>query len=339
MSLRPHSAVVYAIVAAGCLSCTLDFDEVGPRGAAGGGGDSQGGNGPGGGNATAGGGPNTGGDDTGGGPVGGAPPCGTTDVCVQLGGGVFSGPFQIEAEPCAGTTVIVGGADLGDNSVVADPATCQCSCIAPTNLGCPAPVATPYTDAACMVGNGSVGVGLPEDACSVLPQNTHSLYFQLGGFGSPTNNCTSDAVPAFVPPPSFTQQLYGCNVAIGTCEDGGACFPSKTCVFSDTETVCPEGMEQVASIVRPTDLKDDRGCTCECGPPAGPCQFAIGTYSDGSCAAFQPADNDSGCVYADNSGVIASAIYSPAASGGCFTGQSPSGSVAIAQRPLVCCTP
>lgn len=218
----------------------------------------------------------------------GEPACPDTHECVALPEG-WHGPSLLRldtadapADPCPSeypNTDDLGGADL-----LADPATCGCTCGDASGTACAPSTTLRYygTDATC--SSAPLSAEIFTTACNLLPAifptNAHWVLDPVlveGGACEPL--ATVDVVP-----PAFATTATVCSGAelldVGCDADNSeVCAPrigdEQLCIWQDGEQRCPAGFERRAMTFHRT-VDDARTCTeCSCGDPVGLCDDAF----------------------------------------------------------------
>lgn len=301
-----------SVVALGLLLCSVaacDIDLVEPSGGTGGTGGY--GNGP---PVPVGG--EGGGKEDGGG--GGEPPvCG---VCETVPDG-FNGFVRLakEGRPCTAESPVLWRGGLGaEASFEAQPAECGCSCegLCPSVQGS----VTSGGAAQCTDSGGGFTVTIPPSMCVGVPDSRN-----LKIPASLTDpECTSNNLPALIPPVSFTDPVEVCEAQLVPCDANAFCLPEDGgtyCIYSDTNPECPAGYSDRNVVVRDEDLNDTRDCLCVCGAGDDVCgnMGAFTLYADDTCNVSVPASPISGTCLRTQVGEFNSVLYQPMTQMSCET--------------------
>jgi hypothetical protein len=280
-------------------------------------------------------------------------------TCVPSAPDGWAGPFAIQVETAgdAGLPALAQCPASYDGNPVFDglaqpdetPASCGCSCDAPTGLVCSATLST-FGDDACSMGEMS---GPAPTMCMPMPGNTRAVTISPSSL---TGNCQAVGQPVS-PPPSWTREVRLCSPgqSLAACEGGRVIVPppgapyaaANYCVTSATETACPNAY-QTAHVFYPfatggsSGLMDTRSCHCNCSAPVADAGCAPGTVlfiEFGSCTgATQQLGTGTQCTAL---GFVGAAQLMPAPSppAACTPSQVSTGMVTPMGKPTttVCC--
>jgi len=260
-------------------------------------------------------------------------------TCMAIPNG-WAGPVELSvgtSPPTCGPK-FAGSQSVLHDDLVALPATCDCSCGAPSgatctvNFGghcqaapgtCDGPV-TPYgTSSGCM----SMSVW-----CSSIDISTPSV---TGGACAP--NATKN-----VPAPTWSTTAISCApTSTSGCLSGSACVPDADpqfhlCVEHDGDVACPSGFP--SRTVAYADVDDARDCSmCSCGAPTGVgCTGSVSMYSDGACTSVTKGGYPTPNCISESGAFIG---YDGTATGGSCSASSvsPTGTATPASPTTLCC--
>ncbi|MCR9166513.1 MAG: hypothetical protein ACE37F_24205 [Nannocystaceae bacterium] len=220
--------------------------------------------------------------------------CPATHVCLDEAPKGWSGPVAVHqgpfdpeqpgAEPPGCGEAYPDLAASGFEGLVAEPASCSCSCADPNGTACDNSTTLRYwaDDATC-------GESIPQ-ALTVFAATCNVLPTEFPGDG----HYSADPLPAVggacapsgeqsVEPTTWSAATSACDGAAiiedAGCAEGRACAPlpdspeAALCIWQEGEHECPEAFGSTRTIFGGVD--DGRDCeTCSCGAPAGLCDDA-----------------------------------------------------------------
>lgn len=246
------------------------------------------------------------------------------------------------------------------HEIVASPATCECSCGAPTGGDCTGEVtlveAVLLQDDACFPALGSpvldtLDVG--ETGSFSLEGSSFGILVNVTEAPTYSGGSCNDTASVIVSPPSFANHvaLCGSEAIDAACEVDTLCMPTPqapeaaaVCVWQEGEHSCPSGWGYADRTLLFGDLEDTRGCSdCGCGTPAGPCSPGeveiSGTFFDGKADTSDTvmAGDCSSWTLAGGEATSATWTTGPAAAAGCAPiGGNPNGDV-VGELPVTLC--
>ncbi|MFO0681347.1 MAG: hypothetical protein U0234_04810 [Sandaracinus sp.] len=227
--------------------------------------------------------------------------------------------------------------------MVADPASCGCTCGAASAVGSCANSVEIRSTSVCNAAGGTtlatVGTG-----CTTLP-NTGTKWTAIepaytpGGGSCPANPTTS------VPPLTWASSYRGCAVTSPTaCGPELVCAPmlgvgEQLCVWSsDTAMSCPPSYPNRIDVA--DGANDGRGCSaCMCGSPVGRCSGNI-TLSQGCSGNYLGDLPIGGCIdrVVPPTGSVAASISTLTATATCTASSvGPTGLATPMGERVVCC--
>jgi hypothetical protein len=214
--------------------------------------------------------------------------------CTAAAPAGWSGPVALLSQPGAeppscegfGTAVYAGNADL-----VAEPATCGCSCGA-LDASCPGATVDlfaytmdpcGFSGTACHLFGHTVMAGecASIDAVACGTEWGINVVTPAAAVGSCPPAPTAD-VPAW----SWGTAVAACQAETSTCSGGEQCVPAggASCIYHADEVDCPDGPYGERRLVY-AGVDDQRGCTaCTCAPDDTDCSGTITTYGDSQCS-------------------------------------------------------
>lgn len=217
--------------------------------------------------------------------------------CVAIPAG-WKGPVRINDDVATCTSTAFNGGFDAESLVQQDPI-CACDCVA-EGAGCTV-TATLFSDAACSTMATAQSLELPDGVCTAAPtvEGADAGSFTVA-VTSTSGSCVSDEVPADVPTISFEPTVVGCNVPIYACEDelDKTCIPSTAtyCLYSETETACPDGFTDQHTLYASADVTDTRACGCTCDALDVGCAPSAAAWSDAACSVSQAVSDAMGCT-------------------------------------------
>jgi len=265
------------------------------------------------------------------------PTCGS-GVCAPPAPAGWSGPVEVAAgsQPSTCGSAYQGTSWTTFDGLVADAATCGCSCGAPAGFTCSVEV-TPISSQPGCADTLGPPVAFVSGQCDVGGYNNVSApTLTLGGASCAPNGS------AAVPPTSWSGEARACapTQAPGLCSQG-VCMPAldptfMLCIEQAGDQTCPSDYPNKRTEY--TSVSDTRGCSaCTCGAPTGiTCGGRWYWFTDSNCQAANPA---SASLPATCTGINKSAEYQAAPTGGSCgaSASSPTGSAQGAGAQTFCC--
>lgn len=238
----------------------------------------------------------------------------------------------------------------GSTSPNAPPASCSCSCGAPSGIACSAPVMTFFADKDCLTPCGDPTTVTA--ACSVLDTTgCTGPRFSISA-SVPTGGSCAPVASSEIAPVTWGASARLCalspNVKLEVCDGGGICAPRTTlpfvtgarCIARSGEHACPAGYPHATTYY--DGGSDTRACSaCTCGSPEGAsCAGAIAKgYSGAVCGGSVQLTTaaPASCAPLKNA---TSAVFEPAVTGGACapSGGQPVGAFTPMTATTVCCT-
>jgi hypothetical protein len=245
----------------------------------------------------------TGGEDTGtgtegtDGPIDGsttdAEPCPDSHVCLAAVPEGWNGPVvrlerpALAPEPSCPTAYPTVELDAGAD-VVADPATCTCSCGDATGVECQVSTFLHfYGDADTCSDVVPANFEVFVTVCNILPTEFDNFTYWTLDPVLVTGGTCEPMLEQQVDPPSFANALTACGGAelLSGCDADRICAPrlgDELCIWHDGDERCPDGYDD--RHVYYGGIDDQRACDeCECGEPSGLCNDAYGVLYEAIC--------------------------------------------------------
>ena len=229
--------------------------------------------------------------------------CGGSFACVPAVPTGWSGPVELYSgsSPAPTCTTDFSSSYDGNGQLSAPPATCTCSCNAPTT-GCAAPDMTFFTTGICTV-TPCYSTTLQNGVCTTINDSASCI---PNGVGSPHMSALAPSVTAGNCTPQHGKQLHpttwgtyaqACSSTTAVvqldCQTGSVCAPTPAAPYGQTlcvsragDLACPS-QGYTAKQVFYGSVSEGRSCSgCTCGGLTGAsCAAVIDSYSssDGSC--------------------------------------------------------
>jgi hypothetical protein len=278
----------------------------------------------------------------------------TTSTCVPAPPAEWNGPLAIYLRngstlpACDGTY----GTHVYDGfaSPTSAPASCACTCGAPTGVGCSASTIDLFADVGCLVGCGAPAQPIATSSlCTAIDMTGCDNPRMRITAGEPSGGACAPVATQNVPPPSWASSARLCARSAGlppstSCAEGhvaalktsGPFEADSYCVARQGEWECPSGYPHAHTFHE--DVEDTRACTsCTCGEPSGAtCDGPTG-YSGPSCGSGAKPLDKATC---GPLGSTKSATSPATATGGSCApvGGEPTGAVTPITPTTVCCT-
>ncbi len=228
----------------------------------------------------------------------------STHNCIEGAPDGWNGPVAVhqaafdplvrkpEPPPCG--AAYPDPATAGFEDLLADPATCECSCGSANGTACDNSTTLRYwgDDATCDEGIAQA-VTIFASSCNTLPAafdgNGNYSATPLTAVGGACAPSTEEVLE----PATWSWQSQACDGATiiedAGCADDRVCAPfpespdAAMCIWQAGEHECPDAFETTRTLFQ--DIDDARDCeTCSCGSPNGLCDSAfISLWSGPTC--------------------------------------------------------
>lgn len=283
--------------------------------------------------------------------------CSGTFACVPSVPSGWAGPLELYSGASASPscTADFAGAYDGNDQLTISPASCNCSCTAPTTQ-CVPPELELSEQSSC--SSNCYSITLQPAVCTTVKgpsgcaTTAGPVYISAANTVVGSTSCAPQLTKQ-VPPPDWTTNARACasatEVAQVDCQSGSVCAPKPAapyaaglCISKAGDQTCPAGSYSTKHTFYGS-VSDSRDCVaCTCGALTGAsCSASFSEYSstNGSCSGLPD-------VYA--APVSCSGSASPAdfrldvtsTPGSCTASQgSPTGTATPASPTTFCCLP
>lgn len=275
------------------------------------------------------------------------PVCPLDFTCIPAAPAGWMGPIVFLSGPAAGSAPACPAsapsqAFTAQSSFGGAPASCGCSCGAPTSGMSCGSANLISTNASCTAGSTTIAT-LADGACQAVTMPTSGGWtLSRPAFSASGASCTP--TPSVSVPPSTAGASHrACSVPSPTaCGAAMVCAPTPTaaqpvCVYIDGDATCPAGFPNTYRTGQ--GVTDTRGCTpCTCGSVTGMCNAFV-TLENGCPGSTYYGDVVAGgCTPAFSvPGSRATADFTPV--GSCSPSTSaPTGGLTPIMPRTVCCT-
>ncbi len=241
------------------------------------------------------------------------------------------------------------------SGLMADPATCTCSCAPPSPVGSCGSATLQNKSSMCSLVSGLTDVAtIANGMCGLVGlASTGNWTLRPPAFTPSSGTCTPNHTTT-KPPVGWSASYRPCGFDTRSCGASSICVPTRDagrqlCIYVDGDATCPAafGTKLVTTkhVDPVTDLQDTRDCsTCSCGAVGGSCTGFVDISADSGNGCLEigtEVKHVSGCTPAvaisPPNDYYAHVDYAPDA--GCpADGGMPQGMVTLTTQQTFCCT-